>query len=168
MKARREMLRLPLDVPAARLSGTAPDQFEQTIARADIPAAVRLENNGRARPADPGIDDAEKDGSRRKPYGISRQQIGRCLRVADRRVGEEVNNACARYHLMQHRLHLARIRPVQPKVREQHNHITSMPPEWLSLRRETCLQGGWPTYHTSCYGVNCAAASDTFLRVWSE
>src|SRR6516164_1969374 len=73
MKTRREVLRLPVDVPAAGLSGTALNQFEQTIARPDIPAAVGLDNNGRARPAHAGIDDAKKDGARRKPCSIGRQ-----------------------------------------------------------------------------------------------
>ena len=45
MKAGREMLRFPVDIPAARLSGTALDQLEQAIAGTDIPSAVGLENN---------------------------------------------------------------------------------------------------------------------------
>jgi len=76
MKASRETLRLPGDVPTARLAGTALDQLEQAVAGADKPAAVGLENNGWTCPADAGIDDAEKDGSRRKPFGIDGQQVG--------------------------------------------------------------------------------------------
>jgi Protein of unknown function (DUF2924) len=49
VKACRQALSPPLDVPAARLSGTALDQRKQAIAGADIPAAVGLENNGRPR-----------------------------------------------------------------------------------------------------------------------
>jgi len=57
VKVHREALRLPVDVPAAGLSGTALDQFEQTVARADIPAASasRRIMGGRAPPT--GIDD---------------------------------------------------------------------------------------------------------------
>src|SRR5260370_27885299 len=73
VKAGREALRPPVDVPVARLSGTALDQLKQAVAGADVPPVVGLENNGRARPADAGIDDAEKSGARRKPFGISRQ-----------------------------------------------------------------------------------------------
>ena len=36
------------------------DQFEQTVARANVAAAVGLDDDGRARPADTGIDDAKK------------------------------------------------------------------------------------------------------------
>src|SRR3974390_2329973 len=72
VKAGREALRLPLDVPAAHACGTALNQLEQAIARADIPPAVRLDNNGRARSADAGIDNAKKDLSRREPFGVGR------------------------------------------------------------------------------------------------
>ena len=82
MKASRETLRLPGDVPTARLAGAALDQLEQAVAGADIPPAVGLENNGRARPADARIDNAEKDGPRGKPCGIARE-TGR-LAAADR------------------------------------------------------------------------------------
>ena len=92
MKGGREMLRLPVDVPTRRLSGTALDQLEQAVAGADIPAAVGLEKNGWPCPADAGIDNAEKNGSHRKPCGIGRQQIRRCLRISDWRIGEEVDN----------------------------------------------------------------------------
>src|SRR5262249_56995167 len=71
VKARRDALRLPLDVPAARAYGTPLNQLEQAVARADVPAAVSLENNGWPRPADAGIDDAQKDGFRCKPFGVS-------------------------------------------------------------------------------------------------
>ena len=130
MKAGREMLRLPVDVPAARLSGSALDELEQAVARTDIPAAVGLEENGWPRAADAGIDNTEKDGSHRKPCGIGRQQIRRCLRIADRRIGEEVDHGDARRHLVQHRFHLARIRAVQPEIREQRIMVSAR-----SLRR---------------------------------
>ena len=61
VKAGREMLRLPVDVPAARLLSSAQDQLKQAVAGANIPAAVRLEKYGWPRPADAGIDNAEKD-----------------------------------------------------------------------------------------------------------
>jgi len=118
MKGGREVLRLPLDVPGARLAGAALHQLEQTVAWADIPATVRLEDNGRPSPADTRIDHAQKNGFHRKPCGINRQQIGRGLGVADRRVGNEVDNGYARRHLVEHRLHLARIRAVQPEICE--------------------------------------------------
>jgi hypothetical protein len=121
------VLRSPVDVEASRLSGTALNQLEQAVAGADIPPAVGLENNGRPCPADTGIDDAEKHGSRRKTCGIDRQQIGRCLGIADRRIGEEVDNGYVRRHLVQHRLHLARIGALQPEIRKQHNHAINLP-----------------------------------------
>src|SRR6516165_5947450 len=72
VKAGREVLRPEVDVPAARLCGTALDQLKQAITGADVPPAVGLEHNGRARPTYAGVDDAEKDGSRWKPRGIDR------------------------------------------------------------------------------------------------
>src|SRR5882724_10770755 len=60
-----------------------------------VPAALSLHlvvAIGLPRPADARIDNAEKDGSHRKPCGIGRQQIRRCLRIADWRIGEEVDN----------------------------------------------------------------------------
>src|SRR5215475_11561265 len=59
VKAGREALRPPVDVPAARLCGMAQDQLKQTVAGADVPPAVGLKHNGRACPADAGIDNAE-------------------------------------------------------------------------------------------------------------
>jgi hypothetical protein len=97
--------RVQSDVPTARVFGTALHQLEQAVAGADIPPAVSLKNNGRAHPADAGIDNAEKDSSRRKPRG-------RCSGIADRRIGKEVDNGCAWRHLVQHRLHLTRVRAV--------------------------------------------------------
>jgi hypothetical protein len=46
VKAGRDALRLPLDVPAARACRTALNQLEQAVAGADVPAAVGFENNG--------------------------------------------------------------------------------------------------------------------------
>src|SRR5262249_22105530 len=43
MEARRQALRLKVDVPAARVCGAALDQLEQAVARADVPAAVGLD-----------------------------------------------------------------------------------------------------------------------------
>jgi hypothetical protein len=125
VKARRDALRLPLDVPAAAAYGTPLNQLEQAVARADVPAAVSLENNGWPRPADAGIDNAEKDGFRCKPFGVSRQQIGRCLGVANRRISKEVDRGRARRHLVQHRLHLTGIRPLQAEIGKQHNHVVA-------------------------------------------
>ena len=67
---------------------------------------VGFENNGWPRPADAGIDNAEKDGFRCKPFGKSRQQLGRCLGVTNRRISEEVDRGHARRHLVHHCLHL--------------------------------------------------------------
>src|SRR5262249_12059992 len=52
MAAAGEALRLLVDVPTARSCGAALDQFEQTVAGADVPATIGFENNGRPRPAD--------------------------------------------------------------------------------------------------------------------
>src|SRR5262245_13116665 len=76
VKAGREALRLPVDVPTARVASTALDQLKQAVARADVPPAVGLENNGWARPADAGIDNAEKHGFPREPCSIDRQEVG--------------------------------------------------------------------------------------------
>src|SRR5262245_10453491 len=141
VKAGRETLRLPVDVPTARLSSAALDQLEQAVAGADVPPAVGLDDNARACPADAGIDDAEKHGSRWKPFGIDRQEVGRCLGIADRRIGEEVDRRYARRHLMQHRLHLADVRTLQPEIREQHDHGVSLPSApadlWRALTAST-------------------------------
>jgi hypothetical protein len=85
--------------------------------------------------------ETEKDGSRRKPCGIGRQQIRRCLWIADWRIGEEVDNGYARGHLVQHRLHLTRIRAVQPKIREQRNHVVSLPNCGGALQRSRVSKG---------------------------
>src|SRR6202035_5085355 len=45
VKTRRDALRLPVYVPAARLSGTALDQLKQAVAGTDVPSAVGLDNN---------------------------------------------------------------------------------------------------------------------------
>src|SRR5262249_56601775 len=42
VKAGRMPLRLPNNVPAARACGTALNQLEQAVARADVPPAARL------------------------------------------------------------------------------------------------------------------------------
>jgi hypothetical protein len=109
--------------PSLRLSGTAPNQLEQAVARADIPPAVGLQNNGRPCSTDAWIHDAEKNSSCRKPCGISRQQIGRWLGIADWSIGEEVDNGDAWRRLMQHGLHLTRIGAVQPEICEQHDQV---------------------------------------------
>ena len=70
MKAGREALWLPLNVPAARRPGPALDQLEEAVPRADVPPAVSLNNNGRSRPADAGINDTQEDRSGREPSGI--------------------------------------------------------------------------------------------------
>jgi hypothetical protein len=54
--------------------------------------------------------------------------------VANRRIGEQVDNGCPRHHLEQHRLHLARVWAVKPKVREQHNQGAYVPPLWPAQR----------------------------------
>src|SRR5262249_40330375 len=111
------------DAPGACLSGGAWDQLEQAVAGADVPGGVGLEDEGRARAADAGVDDAEKRGPRRKPFGIGGQQVGRCLGIAGRRIGEEVDRRYARHHLVQHRLHLTRVGTVQAEIREQRDHV---------------------------------------------
>src|SRR5262249_52670066 len=55
-------------------------------------------------------------------------EVSRRLGTAHGRIGEEVNKGNARRHLVQHRLHLTRIGAVQPEIREQHNHVYSLPP----------------------------------------
>src|SRR5262249_48191249 len=134
VKARGQARRLEVDVEAARPCGAAPGQLEQSIAGADVPAAVRFDNNGRARPADAGVDDAEKRGPRRKPFGIGREQVGRCLGIAGWRIGEEVDRRYAWRHLVQHRLHLPRVGTVQAEIREQHDHAHPSAPDALHDR----------------------------------
>jgi hypothetical protein len=48
------------------------DQLEQAVTGTDVPPAVGLNNNSWPRPADAGIYDTEKHGSRLKPSGIDR------------------------------------------------------------------------------------------------
>ena len=117
VKACGEVLRPPIDIEAARRRGAPLNELEQAITRSYVPAAVRLEHEGRARPADSWIDDTEKCRAGRKPMRISRQQVRRCLGIA-----EEVDNRDPRCHLMQHRLHLAGIGTLQPEIGEQHDH----------------------------------------------
>lgn len=62
VKAGREPLRPPVDIPTACLCGTALNQLKQAVAGTGVPPAVGLKHNGRARPADAGIDEAEKAG----------------------------------------------------------------------------------------------------------
>ena len=47
----------------------------------------------------------------------------------------------ARRHLVQHRLHLTRIRAVQPKIREQHNHVVGLPKCSGALQRSRVSNG---------------------------
>ena len=116
------MLWRPVDVPAAQRGGAALHELEQAVSRADIPSAIGLEDQGRPRPADAGIDDAEKYGSRRKPWGIGRQEVGGRLGIAHRCVGEQVDNGRAGRHPVQHRLHLTRVGAVQTEIREDCDH----------------------------------------------
>ena len=126
-----------------------PEQSDQRTPNqaANIPHQPRASPNSTSLasriefPTMTGIDNAEKDGSRRKPCGIGRQQIRRCLRIADRRIGEEVDSGYARRHLVQHRLHLTRIRAVQPKIREQHNHVVSLLKWARALQRSQVSNG---------------------------
>ena len=90
MKAGRQTVRFPLNIKTARLPGTTLDELEQAVVGADEPPAVDFDDDGGARPANPGINDAKKDSSRRKPGGIGRQQVSRRLGIAGRRIGEEV------------------------------------------------------------------------------
>ena len=61
------------------------------------------------------------------------------LGIADWSIGEEVDNGYAWRHLMQHRLHLARIGAVQPEICEQHDQVinSSADPDtsWLTRGR---------------------------------
>jgi hypothetical protein len=45
---------------------------------------------GRVSPT-PGVDNAEKVGALWKPFGIGGQQVSGRLRIADRRIGEQVD-----------------------------------------------------------------------------
>jgi hypothetical protein len=127
VEARRQVLGLPLDVKALRFFSTALDEFEQAVAWAHVPPTVGLKDDGRPRPPDARVDHAEKDGPRRKPSGVGCQQIGRCLGIAGRGIGEQVDNWYGRRHLMQHCLHLTGIGAVQPEIRDEHNHIGNSP-----------------------------------------
>ena len=92
VKARRETLRRPCDLPVPHRFGAAGNELEEAIAGTDVPARVGLDDDGGAPPADTGIDNAEKNGPDRKPDGIGREQVGRGLGVAGRRVSEEVDH----------------------------------------------------------------------------
>ena len=92
VKAGREVLRFPVDVPAVRRVGAALNQLKHAIAGADVPPAVSLEHNRRARPADSGINDGEKNGSHWKPGSIDRQQVCRRLGIAHGRISEEIDS----------------------------------------------------------------------------
>ena len=98
VKAGRKPLRPPLDLEGSRGQRATADELEEAVAGADVAPAIGLEDNRRARAADAGIDDAKKDGAFGKPHGIGRQQIGRSLWIAGRRVGEEVDDGRARRH----------------------------------------------------------------------
>ena len=117
-----EELRPPLDFEGAGLLRATPDDLEQAVARADIPAAVGFDHEHRTLSADAGIDDAQEHGSLGKPRGMGGQKIGRRPGIAGRRVGEQVDDGDALRQIVQHRLHLARIGPVQPEIREKRNH----------------------------------------------
>src|SRR5207244_299276 len=54
--------RFSIRLPIARLN-----ELKQTIARTDIPAIIRLNDDGRSQTTDAGIDDAEKDRCCREP-----------------------------------------------------------------------------------------------------
>jgi hypothetical protein len=127
----------PLFMRRSRPGRRWQDRDRGPPAPADTPAVVSLEKNGWPSPADAGIDNAEKDGSHRKPCSIGRQQIRRCPGIADWRIGEQVDNGYARRHLVQHRLHLTCIRAVQPKIREQRNHGISLPKCVCPLRSKS-------------------------------
>jgi hypothetical protein len=55
VKAGREALGFPVNVSGAGACGTALNQFEQTVPGAEIPTAVRFDNNRGARAAYTGI-----------------------------------------------------------------------------------------------------------------
>jgi hypothetical protein len=54
VKAGREPLGLPCDVPPASHGSAAKDEFEQAVARADIPAVIGFDDDGRPCDANPG------------------------------------------------------------------------------------------------------------------
>src|SRR5262249_52754410 len=80
---------------------------------------------------------AEKHISRREPLGIGCQQVGRCLGIADRRIGEEVDGGHGWCQLVQHRLHLTRIGSLQTEIRKHHNHFV-MSLVWWHVRGLEC------------------------------
>jgi hypothetical protein len=51
---------------------------------------------------------------------------GGCLRIAERRVSKEVDNGHAGCLLVQHRFHLPRIWALQPKIREEGDHLIQL------------------------------------------
>src|SRR5262245_16073164 len=118
---------LPVNVKALRVSCAPLHELEQAVAGTNVPAAMGRNNDGRPRPANTGINDAKKDGLRRKPRGISCQKISRCFWIADRGVCEQIDNGYAWRHLGEHCFHLTRIGTVQPEVCEEHNHDMPTP-----------------------------------------
>ena len=89
------LLRPPLDLVGPGLLSAAPDDLEQAIARADIPAGVGFDHEHRTLSADAGIDDGQEHGALGKPGGVRGQQIGRRLRIVGRGVGEQVDDGNA-------------------------------------------------------------------------
>ena len=67
VKAGREPLGLPFDVPPVSCRSAAKDELEQAVARADIPTVIGFDDYGRPCAADTGINDEEKNGPGRKP-----------------------------------------------------------------------------------------------------
>ena len=57
-----------------------------------------------------------------KIHCIGSQQVGRCPAIADRRIGQKVDDGYVGRHLVQHRPHLPNIGTMQSEIREQHNH----------------------------------------------
>ena len=71
VKAGRKALWLPIDITAPRLRSAAQDQFEQPVAGAYVPPAVRLNYYGRPRPPNAGIVPPEFEKGRKPKFGFS-------------------------------------------------------------------------------------------------
>jgi hypothetical protein len=80
-----------------------------------------------------------------------RPVLGRPLKYPAHRIGEKIYCGNARRHPPQHRLHLTRIGPLQPEVREQHNHVVNLdtPTARPTKRCAAALQHEIATQHAT-------------------
>jgi len=106
--------------------GAAHDQFEQPVIRTDIPAVRGLDDDRPARAANPRVDNCEHDRPRRKPHAIGGQQVSGRLGLARGQIGKEIDHRHCWRGLVQHRLDLTGVRPLEAEIREQDDHFSKI------------------------------------------